>query len=275
MDVLKNSIRDYELKAFLDLKADEYNTSRFIADDPIQIPHQFERQEDIAISAFLTANIAWGNRSTIITNAGRFIMCMQGGPYEFLHNAGKMEFQRFSTFRHRTFNGIDSIYFLKALQRLYRDEGGLRQVFQRGYTQAGNIQGAIHHFRETFFRIHDPGRTAKHLPDVMNNSSAKRINMFLRWMVRKDGRGVDFGIWSGIPMSALHVPLDVHTGKVARELGLLKRKQNDWKAVEELTNRLRTFDPVDPVRYDFALFGLGKYEFFRENIPLFLPNGEI
>jgi uncharacterized protein (TIGR02757 family) len=275
MGMLKNSTRDYELKTYLDLKADEYNTPRFIADDPIQIPHQFECQEDIAISAFLTATIAWGKRSTIIANAERFIMCMQGGPHEFLQNAGEPEFKRFNTFRHRTFNGSDSIYFLKALKRLYREEGGLCQVFQRGYAQAGNIRGAIHYFRKTFFKIHDPGRTAKHLPDVMNNSSAKRINMFLRWMVRKDGRGVDFGIWSGIPMSALHVPLDVHIGRVARKLGLLRRKQNDWKAVEELTIQLRNFDPVDPVRYDFALFGLGKYEFFRKNIPLYRANGEI
>ena len=163
---------------------------------------------------------------------------------------------------HRTFNGLDAVYFLKALQKLYRYEGGLKTVFEQGYTRYGDLYDSIVTFREIFFKIGDPGRTSKHVADPSKGSAAKRLNMFLRWMVRSDTNGVDFGIWKEIPLHALYIPLDVHTGSVARKLGLLKRKLNDWEAVRELTGRLRQFDPDDPVRYDYALFGLGSFEGF-------------
>ncbi len=259
---LKNKLPNADLKEFLDEKADCYNSPDFVSSDPIQVPHQFVDQCDIEISAFLTATIAWGQKSTIITNASKLISWMPGGPLEFILNADEVEMERFIPFVHRTFNGWDCIYFLKALRAIYRDHGGLKGVFEESFASSGDLFQSISVFRETFFCVGDPGRTAKHVANVEKGASGKRINMFLRWMVRQDGRGVDFGIWDRIPAHALYIPLDIHTGNVARKLGLLKRKQNDWKAVSELTNRLRTFDPDDPIRYDFALFGLGSFEKF-------------
>jgi uncharacterized protein (TIGR02757 family) len=251
-----------ELKAFLEEKAELYNNTQFIHTDPIQVPHQFSRREDIEISAFLTAILSWGRKPTIIANARKLVSMMPGGPYDFLMVAEDDDLAEFLPFVHRTFNGIDCIYFLKALQRVYMDSGGLGQIFQEGYALHGDMAGAVINFRERFFQHADPGRTSKHLPDLRRNSAGKRINMFLRWMVRRDDRGVDFGIWDQIPMSALHIPLDVHSGSVARKLGLLNRKQNDWKAVLELTSKLAELDNEDPVRFDFALFGLGSFEDF-------------
>lgn len=251
-----------ELKEFLDEKAIYYNQASFIDRDPIQVPHQFSKPEDIEIAGFLTSTIAWGRKDTIIASAQKLISGMTGGPHEFLLNAGDRDLNRFLPFVHRTFNGFDCIYFLKSLREIYRHCGGLGQLFQENYMELREIPMSIIRFREIFFRIGDPGRTAKHLPDLRKNAGGKRVNMFLRWMVRRDTRGVDFGIWNGIPMHALYIPLDVHTGRVARKLGLLERKQNDWKAVVELTGRLKRFDPVDPVKYDFALYGLGAFEKF-------------
>lgn len=251
-----------DLKEFLDEKADLYNTSRFIETDPIQVPHQFEDPRDIEIAAFLTATIAWGQKSTIIANARHLLSLMQGSPFEFIMENGDMELDRFLPFVHRTFNGIDCIYFIRALRHLYKSSGGLKEVFEKNYTLKGDLFHSIIAFRESFFEGSDPGRTAKHVADLNKGASGKRMNMFLRWMVRRDEQGVDFGFWREIPMHALYLPLDVHTGNVARKLGLLKRSQNDWKAVIELTERMREFDPEDPVRYDFALFGLGSFESF-------------
>lgn len=251
-----------ELKSFLDEKADQFNAQDFIGTDPIQVPHQFSNPADIEISAFLTATIAWGQKPTIIRNAIKLMSWMPGGPYEFILNAEEEELTKFLPFVHRTFNGIDCIYFLKALRNIYRHHGGLRQLFESEYALHGDLFRSMVNFREVFFQTASPGRTAKHLANIDNGASGKRLNMFLRWMVRRDKKGVDFGIWEGIPMHALFIPLDVHTGTVARKIGLLKRKQNDWKAVTELTGRLREFDPEDPVRYDFALFGLGSFEKF-------------
>jgi uncharacterized protein (TIGR02757 family) len=257
-----NEIDPAELKSFLDEKATLYNTPRFIQTDPIQVPHTFTESGDIEISAFLTAALSWGRKATIISNARKLMAMMPGGPHAFLLDAGERDLAKFLPFVHRTFNGIDCIYFLKALSRIYRDLGGLETVFSKGYAAHGDLAGAIIGFREVFFQVADPGRTAKHLPDLQKNSAGKRLNMFLRWMVRRDPQGVDFGIWDQIPMHALYIPLDVHSGSVARKLGLLNRKQNDWSAVEELTSKLQEMDPADPVRYDYALFGLGSFEQF-------------
>jgi uncharacterized protein (TIGR02757 family) len=255
-------MEETELKAFLDEKADQYNSRSFIETDPIQVPHQFNGAEDIEISAFLTSMLSWGQKQTIIAKAGELVSLMPGGPHDFIHECTDRQLHRFLSFVHRTFNGMDCIYFLKALQRIYQYHGGLRILFEQGYSRHGDLFGSMVDFRRTFFELADPGRTAKHIADPSRGATAKRLNMFLRWMVRRDDRGVDFGIWEGIPMHALYIPLDVHTGGVARKLGLLSRKQNDWRAVLELTEKLRQFDPHDPVRYDFALFGLGSFEKF-------------
>jgi len=252
----------YELKSFLEEKADCYNSPAFIGTDPVQVPHRFSESNDIEIAAFLTATLSWGNKRTIIAKSDELTSMMPGGPFNFMMECTDQQLERFLPFIHRTFNGWDAIYFLKALKGIYQERGGLRVLFEEGYRRHSDLYHAILHFRSAFFRMADPGRTAKHVADPSRGATCKRLNMFLRWMVRRDSRGVDFGIWEGIPMHALYVPLDVHTGSVARKLGLLQRKQNDWKAVEELTARLRLFDPSDPVRYDYALFGLGSFEKF-------------
>jgi len=262
MDGSSNKNSFIELKEFLDDKANLYNSSNFIKSDPIQVPHLFSDQRDIEISAFLTATISWGRKATIISNARKLISWMPGGPYEFLITLKENDLMRFLPFVHRTFNGMDCIYFLKALRNIYLNRGGLREIFEGSYRRYGDLALSISEFRKIFFQSGDPGRTIKHISDPGKNASAKRINMFLRWMVRRDRNGVDFGIWKGIPMKALYIPLDVHTGNVARKLQLLERKQNDWKAVEELTNKLIEFDMEDPIRYDYALFGLGSFEKF-------------
>ncbi len=253
-------MKEKELKKWLDEYYDYFDRKSFIPTDPIQVPHAFESAGDIEIAAFLTAVIAWGQRPVIIKNATWLVDSMPDGPYQFILHAGEQELEYFSVFRHRTFNGTDCVFFLRSLQNIYKNCGGLKEVFSEGFNLYGNIPGAIRHFRNVFFSIPFPERSLKHLPDLEKNAAAKRINMFLRWMIRRDERGVDFGLWDSIPPSALYIPLDVHSGKVARELGLLRRKQNDWKAVSELTLRLRTFDRDDPVKYDFALFGISALE---------------
>ena len=258
----KGNISQGELKKFLDQKAALYNSPSFIETDPIQIPHKFDDPRDIEISAFLKATIAWGQKITIIANAKQLLSLMKERPYEFIMEHNEEELEQFISFVHRTFNGIDCIYFLKALKHIYGHRGGLKGIFESNFAIHGDLFHAIIAFREAFFRVANPGRTSKHVADPGKGASTKRINMFLRWMVRDDEKGVDFGIWKGIPMRALYIPLDAHTGNVARKLGLLKRTQNDWKSVMELTDRLREFDPDDPIRYDFALFGLGSFERF-------------
>lgn len=244
-----------EIKKLLDTWFDYFNQRSFIASDPIQVPHSFIKREDIEIAGFLTATLAWGQRPVMIKNAFLLLESMPDGPHQFLMESDEDRFDFFESFKHRTFNGADCIFFLKSLQNIYLYHGGLKSVFEEGLNLTGNIPGAIIHFRNIFFNIPFPQRTLKHIADVENNAAGKRINMFLRWMVRKDDKGVDFGLWD-IPASDLYIPLDLHSGKISRELGLLKRQQNDWKAVRELTFRLREFDPNDPVKYDFALFGL-------------------
>ncbi len=250
------------LKDFLNEKADKYNHPDFIQTDPVQIPHLFNATQDKEIAGFFAATIAWGQRSTIIKNMYRLLNLMDNNPYDFILHYSSDELKRFSSFKHRTFNGEDCVFFIRSLRNIYINHGGLGDLFQNLYLQHKNILDVLHHFRQVFFEIPHPARTQKHVANVLKGASAKRLNMYLRWFVRKDNRGVDFGLWDKIPMSGLYIPLDVHTGNVARKLGLLKRKQNDWKAVNELTQNLRKFDSKDPVKYDFALFGLGVFEKF-------------
>lgn len=246
-----------ELKTFLDEQHEKYNVPGFIPNDPISIPHRFEQKEDIEIAGFLTATIAWGNRNSIINNADKLLKWMGDSPHEFILLASEPDFTAFEHFVHRTFNGTDTIFFLKSLQHIYANHGGLENIFTQGYLNEKKLTGALTHFRSIFFELPHLHRTEKHVANVLKKASAKRLCMFLRWMVRHDNRGVDFGLWKGIPASALMLPLDVHTGNVSRQLGLLTRKQNDWQAVEEVTANLRKMDAADPVKYDFALFGLG------------------
>lgn len=250
-----------DLKDFLDEKVEEFNRPEFIETDPIQVAKAFAEKENIEIAGFLTATIAWGNRAAIIKNVYRLMALFDNRPYDFILNASDTELHQLQTFVHRTFNGEDLVYFIRALRNIYRRHGGLQTVFETGYKSGRSIYGALDYFHRIFFE-QDGERTRKHVPNVQKGASAKRLNMYLRWLCRTDDAGVDFGMWNGIPQSALMLPLDLHTGNVGRKLGLLHRKSNDWKAVEEITDNLRKFDPCDPVKYDFALFGLGVFEKF-------------
>ncbi|MBJ2175154.1 TIGR02757 family protein [Aureibaculum sp. A20] len=250
-----------ELKEFLDVKVVEYNNPKFIESDPILIPHRFQLKEDIEISAFLTATIAWGNRKMIINNANKMMELLDNSPHDFIINHKPSELKSLENFVHRTFNGNDFAYFIQALQHIYKNHGGLEAVFSQ-HIENNSTQNAIHNLKKVFFELDHLPRTQKHISDPLKGSAAKRINMFLRWMARKDTAGVDFGIWDSIAPSTLSCPLDVHSGNVARKLGLLTRKQNDAKALAELDHNLRELDPKDPVKYDFALFGLGVFEKF-------------
>lgn len=250
-----------ELKEFLDEKVDKYNRPDFIDLDPISIPHQYSRKEDIEISGFLAATIAWGNRTMILRNANRMMSYLDDSPFEFIMNHTDHDLERINCVIHRTFNSGDFIYFIKALKHIYVSYDGLESIFCQ-YQTEDSLQPAIHQFRRMFFELPHDKRTMKHISDPYSGSAAKKLNMYLRWMIRKDDRGVDFGLWKSIPPSVLSCPLDVHSGNVARKLGILIRKQNDFKAVAELDTILRTFDKYDPVKYDFALFGLGVTESF-------------
>ena len=247
-----------ELKDYLDFKADQYNNPNFIESDPIQIPHRYKIKEDIEISGFLAATIAWGNRKMIINSATKMMDVMGNNPYDFVMNATNDQIDAIDNIVHRTFNSEDFRYFIKSLRNIYENHGGLENVFSAN--NSINLQNRISEFKKIFFEIDHPLRTTKHISDPLKGSSSKRINMFLRWVSRKDTNGVDFGIWNAISPSELSCPLDVHSGNVARALGILKRKQNDQKALIELDEALRKFDPTDPVKYDFALFGLGVFE---------------
>lgn len=250
-----------ELKEFLDEKVIVYNHPSFIEADPIQIPHRFTLKEDIEIAAFLSATIAWGNRKMIIKNALSMMDRMGNSPYDFILNHKEHHLDALATFVHRTFNGQDFTTFIQALQNIYLNHNGLESLFSN-QANAYELQERISNFKKVFFEIEHPSRTQKHISDPLKGSAAKRINMFLRWMVRQDNAGVDFGIWTKIAPSELSCPLDVHSGNVARKLGILTRKQNDAKALLELDTSLRKLDPIDPTKYDFALFGLGAIEKF-------------
>jgi uncharacterized protein (TIGR02757 family) len=267
---MKTDPQYIEIKKILDSRVDLYNNLDFINTDPIQIPHRFILKEDIEISGFLAATIAWGQRKSIINNADKLMTLMDNSPFEFIMETDfdiygeNRHLDKIKQFVHRTFNGDDCIFFLQSLKNIYQNHGGLETVFTEGYKKEETVFSALKHFRAVFLSLPHSNHVTKHISDVSANSSAKRLNMFLRWMVRSNENEVDFGLWKNIPLSALMLPLDVHTGDVARAYGLLSRKQNDWKAVVEITDVLRRFDPSDPIKYDFALFGIGAFENKKE-----------
>ena len=250
-----------QLKEFLDEKVILYNNPKFIESDPIQIPHLFSKKEDIEIAAFLAATISWGNRTMIIKNSYKMMDLLDNSPHDFIINHQEKDLNSFDSFVHRTFNSVDFKQFIKSLQHIYKNHNGLENSLLIT-DKTKNYQTAIHHFKQLFFEVEHQQRTQKHISDPLKNSAAKRINMFLRWMVRNDNTGVDFGIWQTHNPANLSCPLDVHSGNVARKLKILKRTQNDWKALTELDKSLRNLDKNDPVKYDFALFGLGVFEKF-------------
>jgi uncharacterized protein (TIGR02757 family) len=261
--MLKKSLlmTNAELKEFLDEKVILYNNPKFIESDPIQIPHRFSLKEDIEIAGFLTSIIAWGNRKMIINNARKLMEMLGNSPYDFVMEHEEHHLSTLENFVHRTFNGQDCITFIKALQNIYLNHRGLEMAFANN-PQENSMQQSISDFKRLFFEVNHQQRNMKHISDPNAGSAAKRLNMFLRWMVRNDNKGVDFGIWKSINPAKLSCPLDVHSGNVARKIGLLTRKQNDAKALLELDTALRHLDSTDPVKYDFALFGLGVFEGF-------------
>jgi len=253
---MKND-RFQEIAEILEEKADLYNRLTFIEDDPISIPHLFVKKEDIEISGLLTAIISWGQRKTLIRNAREMVKRMDDSPHDFILDHTEKELQRFNDFVHRTFNGNDCKFFIGRLGEIYRQKQSLESMF---ISADGTVYQSIVNFRKIMLDAEVPVGSSKHLADPSAGSAAKRINMFLRWMVRKDQRKIDFGIWDSFTSAQLMIPLDVHSGGVARKLGILNRKQDDWRAVEELTEFLRKLDPVDPVKFDYALFGMGVNE---------------
>lgn len=251
-----------DLKGFLDAKVDQYNQPKFIADDPISIPHQFTHKQDIEIAAFFAAILAWGQRKTIINKCKELMQRMDNAPYQFMLQHTDADLKALLGFKHRTFNDTDLLYFIAFLSSHYKHSDSLESAFFPSAVKE-IIEPSLNLFRAYFFSLEDfPSRTKKHISSPLQKSTCKRLNMFLRWMVRKDNAGVDFGIWHQIPASALICPCDVHVDRVARRLGLISRKQSDWQTALELTSSLRDLDPLDPVKYDFALFGLGVEEKF-------------
>jgi len=247
-----------ERKEFLNSKVKQYNRKSFIDNDPICIPHSFSNKQDIEIIGFWTATLAWGQRKTIINKSNELVALMGNKPYDFILNHNAKDRKRFANFKHRTFQTPDTYYFLEFFQWYYRNHESLEDAF---FGETSDVKTGIDNFRNLFFSlVAEKIRTEKHIASAARGSTCKRINMFLRWMVRKDTQGVDFGIWNKASMADLMIPLDVHVSRVAKQIGLLKRKQNDWKAVEELTANLRKMDPEDPVKYDYALFSIGVLE---------------
>ncbi|MGG7550436.1 TIGR02757 family protein [Chryseobacterium arthrosphaerae] len=245
-----------ELRIFLNEKADQYNAPDFIENDPIQIPHRFSVKQDIEIAGFLAATISWGNRKSIIKSAEKMLNIMGNSPYDFILNYSEKDLESLQDKSiHRTFNGQDFSYFIRQFNRIYKENESLENLFEVNENEISFLH-AIERFRNSFLEA-EKHRSHKHISSPYKNSSAKRIVMFLRWMVRKDKRGVDFGIWENTDQKYLSIPLDVHTGNISRKLGLVSRTQNDWKTVEELDKAIRQFDENDPAKYDFALFGLG------------------
>ena len=251
----------FELKEFLDEKADFYEQKEFIQSDPIIIAHEYQEKFDIEISGFIISVISWGNRKSIISSGYKIMNIMESSPYDFIMNHSQKDLKRIKGSIHRTFNSEDLIFFIRSLKNIYTNYNGLEGVISN-VKNGDNLQERISSFKKIFFELNHLDRTKKHLPDPLKGSAAKRFNMFLRWMVRSNIKGVDFGLWKSISPSELSCPLDVHTGNIARKLGLLKRHQNDSTALNELDKKLREMDKEDPVKYDFALFGLGVNEKF-------------
>ncbi len=256
---MTEKINDSKINQILEEAALRYNTRAFIEDDPICIPHQFVVKEDIEIAGFFAAILAWGQRKTIIAKSYQLLGLMNNKPYDFLMHASDNELKAFRFFKHRTFNGDDFLAIFNGLRMIYKHHGGLEKLMESGFKEKDAWQ-AIAKLNRVMFSYPHLSRSRKHISNPETGSAAKRLHMYLRWMVRKDKNGVDFGIWKGISPAQLLCPLDVHVAHTARKLGLLNRRANDRKAVDELTVNLRLFDQTDPVRYDFALFGISKYE---------------
>lgn len=253
-----------DLKPFLDAKVDEYNRPGFIENDPVCIPHEYTLKQDIEIAGFVAAVLAWGQRVTIIRKCREFFRLMDNAPYDFILNHKDSDLKPFLDFKHRTFNSTDALYFIEFFRFHYAQKDSLEDAFTiTEHTAPVNTYPHLAQFFDYFFCLPDhPVRTYKHIPNPVRKSACKRINMFLRWMVRTDDRGVDFGIWNKIKPDQLVCPCDLHVDRVGRKLDLIKRKQTDWLTAIELTNNLKKLDPEDPVKYDFALFGLGVEEKF-------------
>ncbi len=247
-----------DLKDFLDAKVAQYNRPDFIKNDPISIPHLFTKKQDIEIMGFWAATLAWGQRVTIINKCKELIALMDGAPYDFIINHDEPDLKKLLHFKHRTFNDIDTLYFITFFRYHYERFDSLEDAFLPRGDNNPTVENALNYFRSYFFSLEDfPHRTKKHVSSPSQKSTCKRLNMFLRWMVRKDNKGVDFGIWNRIKPADLIMPCDLHVDRVARRLNLINRKQTDWQTAVELTERLKDFDANDPVKYDFALFGLG------------------
>jgi uncharacterized protein (TIGR02757 family) len=259
-----SNIEAGELKSFLDRKVSEYDQPSFIKADPICIPHLFQKKQDIEIAAFFAAIFAWGNRTTIIQKSRELMQLMDMSPYDFCTSSVDSDLKKITSFKHRTFNTTDLLYFIEFFRHHYSVSDSLESAFVKSMNRNDeNVENALNGFYDYFFSLgHVPKRTTKHIASPVKKSTCKRLNMFLRWMVRNDSRGVDFGIWKSISSRQLVCPVDLHVGRVARKFGLLKRKQTDWLAALELTSQLKNFDAEDPVKYDFALFGLGIIEKF-------------
>ena len=246
-----------ELRDLLEHLHDKYNRKEFIEPDPISIPHSFSDKADREISGFLAATIAWGNRKAIVKSARRMMQYMDNAPADFVKNASSRDLATLQSYVHRTFNGQDFTDFVLGIRHITTLWGGIGDFFEKNYAQTQDLTRVISLFRKEFFACTHNPHCEKHLSSIDKGAACKRINMYLRWFVRHDNRGVDFGLWKTIPMSALYLPLDVHVGNMGRALGLLVRRQNDWKATEEITRSLREFNADDPVRYDYSLFGAG------------------
>lgn len=247
------------IKKLLDKKYKQYNTNSFISDDPICIPHIFSKPQDIEIMGFFAATFAWGQRITIINKCKELIERMDGSPHQFILHHTDKDLQNMLGFKHRTFNDTDLLYFIHFFKHWYEEHDTLETAFSSGIkANDETVAGGLNYFRKLFFSLDDaPPRTYKHIASPAQHSACKRINMYLRWMVRQDDKGVDFGLWTSIKTQQLVCPLDVHVHRVATKLGLLNRSQSDWQAALELTQALKKFDKKDPVKYDFALFSLG------------------
>ena len=256
------TIRSTRMQAYLDEQVELFNDSTFIREDPISIPHQFSLIQDIEISAFFAAILAWGNRVTIIKKCKELMQMMDNAPYQFILHHQDRDLRKLDVFKHRTFNSTDLLYFISFFRHHYSAHNSLETAFSQWMGRKDeNIENALNGFYQYFFSLPDfPGRTQKHIATPIKKSTCKRINMFLRWMVRTDNTGVDFGIWKKIHPYQLVCPIDLHVSRVSRRLGLLTTKQTNWEAALELTQNLKRFDPADPVKYDFALFGLGVSE---------------
>ena len=251
------------IKALLDDRVEKYNNPEFIPNDPVSIPHRFTKKQDIEISGFFAAILAWGQRKTIINNCLKLMELMEHAPHDFILQHQEQDLKRFLGFKHRTFNDTDLLFLLFFFQQFYRQHDSLETAFTGEENLNLSQKDRLIHFHDTVFSLDEaPHRTKKHISNPARKSACKRLNMYLRWMVRKDDNGVDFGIWNKMPMADLVCPCDVHVERVARRLGLITRKGMDWQTAEELTGHLRVFDPTDPVKYDYALFGLGVEEKF-------------